>query len=104
MDITIWEDKGIEIDMRKQIKETIALFKSINEQVPNGYTSPANLRLFEVSNNEQEFDKKETKVFHSVVAKCLYLMKRARPDIELVISFLCTRVRDSTYEDWKKLK
>ena len=31
------------------------------------------------------------------------MAKRARLDIELVISFLCTRVDKSTKEDWKKL-
>ena len=31
-------------------------------------------------------------------------MKRARLDIDLTISFFCTRVRDSSEDYWKKLK
>ena len=31
-------------------------------------------------------------------------MKRARPDLETAVAFLCTRVSCSTLSDWKKLK
>jgi hypothetical protein len=39
-----------------------------------------------------------------VVAKLLYLAKRARPDIITVVSFLCTRVKAPTMEDVEKLE
>jgi hypothetical protein len=38
-----------------------------------------------------------------LVAKLLYLWKRARPDIIAVVGFLCTRVKGPTEEDEKKL-
>jgi hypothetical protein len=41
--------------------------------------------------------------FHTTVAKGLFLCKRARPDIHLVIAFLCTRVRQPTWIDRGKL-
>ena len=34
----------------------------------------------------------------------LYITKRARPDIETAVAFLCTRVSKSTHADWLKLK
>ena len=34
----------------------------------------------------------------------LFLCKRARTNIELLISFLTTRVKDLDKDDWKKLK
>ena len=43
-------------------------------------------------------------MFHRIVAKLLYVSKRARPDIDLAVSFLCTRVADPTKGDKKKLK
>ena len=43
-------------------------------------------------------------IFHHIVAKLLYVSKRARVDIDLTVSFLCTRVSKSTEEDWVKLK
>ena len=42
--------------------------------------------------------------FHRVVAKLLYVSKRGRPDIQLAIAFLCTRVSCSTEQDQRKLK
>ena len=46
----------------------------------------------------------KSEIFHSVVAKLLYITKRARPDIETAVSFLCKRASKSTVEDWKKLR
>ena len=43
-------------------------------------------------------------LFHHIVAKLLFVSKRARVDIDLTISFLCTRVSCSTNEDWEKLR
>ena len=31
-------------------------------------------------------------------------MKRARPDIEILVVFLCMRVRNPEEDDWKKLQ
>ena len=42
-------------------------------------------------------------MFHHTVAKLLYVSKRARLDIDLVVSFLCTRVAQPTEQDWHKL-
>jgi hypothetical protein len=47
--------------------------------------------------------KLDTKIFHTFVAKGLFLCKRARPDIQQAISVLCTRVRDPNQADWEKL-
>jgi hypothetical protein len=43
-------------------------------------------------------------IFHSIVAKNLYVSLRGRPDVQLPIVFLCTRVSKSTEQDWCKLK
>jgi hypothetical protein len=37
------------------------------------------------------------------VAKLLFLSKRARPDIQLAVSFLCTRVKKPDMDDYQKL-
>lgn len=41
--------------------------------------------------------------FHTTVAKGLFLCKRARPDLQPTIPFLCTRVQEPDRDDWKKL-
>ena len=38
------------------------------------------------------------------MAKLLYVSKRARVDIDLVVFFLYTRVSKSTEDDWEKLR
>ena len=43
-------------------------------------------------------------IFHSIVAKLLFVGKWARPDIIITIAFLTTRVSKSDEDDWKKLE
>ena len=42
-------------------------------------------------------------MFHTMVAKGLFLCKRGRPDIQGVIAYLCTRVQAPNEGDWMKL-
>ena len=37
------------------------------------------------------------------MAQLLYLSKRARPDIQIAVPFLCTRVREPNTDDYKNL-
>ena len=46
----------------------------------------------------------KNEVFHSVTMKLLYIMKRERPDLEMAMSYLCTRVSRNTFDYWKKLR
>jgi hypothetical protein len=48
-------------------------------------------------------DAETAEMFHHNVAKLLFLCKRARPDIQTPISFLCTRVKHPDTDDYKKL-
>jgi hypothetical protein len=41
--------------------------------------------------------------FHTIVAKVLYITKRARQDISLATAFLTTRIRSPAIENWEKL-
>eukprot|EP01040_Poterioochromonas_malhamensis_P013796 gene13796-15214_t len=66
-------------------------------------TVPASSDLFEIGDSS-ELDPKRKEIFHSVVAKLLYISKRTRPDILTAISFLTTRVTKSTERDWSKLQ
>jgi len=57
--------------------------------------------LFTVDNGSEQLDGQQDDIFHSIVAKLLYVSKRARTDAQLAIAFLCTRVSCSTEQDWK---
>jgi len=47
---------------------------------------------------------KKAELFHHIVAKLLFVSRRARIDLQLAVAFLCTRVSKSTEEDWEKLR
>ncbi len=66
-------------------------------------TAAAN-HLFEVNEkNPVMLDEETATMFHLNVAKLLFLCKRARPDIQTAIAFLCTRVKGPDNDDYKKL-
>ena len=98
------DDKKIEIDMKHQLNEAIDMFKCEHGNLENRYTSPAGHQLFNVNEDAILLNGKRKELFHTITAKLLYIMKRARPDIELAVSFLCTRVRNPNIDDWKKLQ
>eukprot|EP00978_Attheya_sp_CCMP212_P041395 scaffold236983_cov49-Attheya_sp.AAC.1 len=48
-------------------------------------------------------DEDNATLFHHNMAKLLFLCKRARPDTQTAVSFLCTRVKGPDQDDYKKL-
>jgi hypothetical protein len=62
--------------------------------------------LFKVREDEDRelLSEEMAKKFHRTVAQLLFLCKRARPDIETLISFLTTRVKQPDKDDWGKLR
>lgn len=67
-------------------------------------TSPAANHLFDTSDKSESLCEARAAKFHHIVAKALFVCKRARPDIQLTVGFLSTRVRAPTETDWRKLK
>ena len=101
MKLKIKKNKTFEVDMVDQVKETI---QSFGEEVEGEVKSPAAKYLLNIPEEDEELDDERKERFHSVVAKLLYIMKRARPDLETGVAFLCTRVTKCMMSDWKKLK
>ena len=67
--------------------------------------TPASNHLFEVNEKSagMQLDAATADLFHHNVAKLLFLCKRARPDTQTPVSFLCTRVKNPDTDDYKKL-
>ena len=65
--------------------------------------TPARKDLFNVDEEAPSLGKERADIFHSIVAKLLYVSTRGRMDILLAIGFLCTRVARCTTEDEAKL-
>jgi hypothetical protein len=101
MDIDILENKKLKILMKGHIEEAINNF---NEEITRTAPTPARKDLFEIDENSERLSDSDAENFHSVVALLLFIAIRARVDILLAISFLCTRVSKSTKQDKAKLK
>ena len=103
MNITIHrEKKVIEIEMKQQLLEALEAFEG---EIKDEVASPAAKHIFDTRDGvAPKLSKEKADNFHHVTAKLLHIMKRARPDIEIPIVFLCTRVRSPDEDDWKKLQ
>jgi len=85
--------------------EMIHFFQKMLADVPNlkQFTTPATKEILSVTDEAMELPEHERKWFHTLVAKILFLLKRARPEISTANSFLCTRVTRAMEEDRQKL-
>jgi hypothetical protein len=95
------KNKMVEIEMKDQLQEAIDMF---GEEVDKSVVTPALRNLFVINSKAKELNSEDIDTFHSVVAKLLFIMKCATPDLETVVSFLMTRVSKSDEDDWRKLK
>ena len=62
------------------------------------------LHLWEVNENVERLDIEKVKIFHSLAAKMLYVMKRTRPDIEPEVAYFTTQVANSNMYYWNKMR
>jgi Reverse transcriptase (RNA-dependent DNA polymerase) len=85
-------NKTVSISMKTYLEEAIT---DSNLLISRSAATPARKDLFEIDKASPILEKQESEIFHSIVAKLLYVSLRARPDILLAVSFLCTRVSKS---------
>ena len=86
------------IEMKNYIEELLE-YTETKTSAP----TPAEVNLFDVNYKNELLSDVERAKFHTVVAKLLYLAKRARPHILLATSYLTTRVTRATEGDLEKL-
>ena len=67
-------------------------------------TSPASEDLFKVDSSSPLLPERQREVFHTAVARMLYVSKRVRPECLITVGFLVTRVTKATKEDEHKLQ
>ena len=71
--------------------------KSILDEAPSdfdgGDVTPAVKELFSINVTQQKLDGSTSDLFHRIIAMFLYVAKRARPDIQVAVAFLCKRVK-----------
>jgi hypothetical protein len=93
----------LKVSMFPYVKEIVNEFMKLNGDLKTAIT-PAADHLFKIDNEARKLTEEMGKGFHNFAAKCLFLTKRARPDIHNAVAFLTTRVRQPDKDDWKKLQ
>jgi hypothetical protein len=95
-----YSEKGvIKVNMVDYVKAMVNDF-------PEGISKsnyPWNENLFKIDDKSPLLNKEKRELFHTFVAKGLFLCKRARPDIQPAIALLATRVQSPNEQDWSKL-
>jgi hypothetical protein len=66
-------------------------------------TNPWTEKLFKVNNESKNLEDERRTIFHTFVMKAMFLCKRARPDVNPVVGFLSSRVKEPNEGDWTKL-
>ena len=66
--------------------------------------TPDSQHLFDTAENTTKLSQTDAKLLHHFVAQLLYLSKQVRPEIQLVLYFLCTRVREPGFANYNKLE
>ena len=74
--------------MKEQLESVINLFNiAYGKEVTDVATSPAQKHLRDVNPDCNPLSTKRSEIFHSIVATLLWIMKRARPDLETSVGF-----------------
>ena len=55
--------------------------------------TPAAHHLFDIAEDKTKIPQADADLFHHFVAQLIYLLNMARPDIQIAVSFICTRTR-----------
>ena len=75
------------------------MLDNIPEYMKGESATLASHQLFDIAEDATKLSQADADHFHHFVAQLLYLSKRERPDIQLSVYFLCTRVRGpDTYD------
>jgi hypothetical protein len=101
---------GLTIDYSEKGKVKFTMYdylEDIVEGMPgdmNGTSpTPASDNLFDIDEGSPALNEKETDFFHRTTARLLFAAKRARPDLQVAVAYLCTRVKSPNQSDYRKL-
>jgi hypothetical protein len=101
---------GITIDYSEKNKVKFTMYDYLEDvlaEMPddmNGTSpTPASDNLFDVDIDSPLLNEKESDFFHRTTARLLFAAKRARPDLQVAVAYLCTRVKSPSQSDYRKL-
>ena len=88
------------MDMEHYIKEVV---KDLPKEFGGMAETPAEEHTFKTRSDSGYLDQETAELFHHVTEQLLFLGQSGRPYIRNAVSFLCTRVKSSDNDDYKKL-
>jgi hypothetical protein len=101
MTILDYSEKGkIKFIMNDYVEN---LLDEVPEEMSGHAATPAANQLFTVNDKAEKISDEDSEKYHRLTAKLLYLSKRARPDLQTAVAFVCKRVKQPDVDDWKKL-
>jgi hypothetical protein len=108
----VHEYLGMTVDFRKKLQVTFTqydylkkLFNGLPVDMLGGLKHTAAPEyLFKTTDESCLLNESKKEEFHNITAKTLWVSQRTRPDAQLAVGFCCTRVKEPTEHDWKKLK
>jgi len=102
LDYVSGKTRGVRVTMPEQVTGMVD-GSPFNLSKCDTALTPASKNLFEVGTGKI-LDVSRKEMYHSYVAKAIFMSKRARPDIHQVVAVLSTRVKQPNDSDWSKLK
>jgi hypothetical protein len=101
---------GITIDYSEKGKVMFTMYdylEDILDEMPddmNGSApTPASDNMIDVDEESPSLNEMESDFFHPTTARLLFAAKQARPDLQVAMAYLCTRVKSPTQSDYCKL-
>jgi hypothetical protein len=101
---------GITIDYSEKGKVKFTMYDYLEDVVSDmpddmrgTSPTPASDNLFDVDEESTLLTEKEADFFHRTTARLLFAAKRARPDLQVAVAYLCTRVKCPNQSDYRKL-
>ena len=77
----------------------LEIIEDFPEEISAMSKTPAAKYLFKVDEETPKIDEQKADIYHTTISKSLFLCKRTRPDIQVVVAFLLTRVTEPDKDD-----
>lgn len=100
MNIDFSNPQEVKITMYEYLEDILS---EATEDMDGTSRYPADKNLFQVNDDCEKLDSNKADYFHQMTTRLLYAAKRARPDLQTTVAFLCKRVKNPDIEDYGKL-
>jgi hypothetical protein len=103
MDLECNKDGTLDVSMVQYLKNIIA---ELPEVIQGKAAMPAAYHLFQIKDKKeaQPLPEEQALAFHHTVAQLLFMVMRARWDVQTTVAFLTKRIKSPDEDDWGKLK